>query len=155
MARRKKVKKLNVVLGIFVIIALIAISVGIYVLVNNPNIFTASTPSTQNTIQNEVEEEPVPEDTVINIVGIGDALCHSQNFKDAYNSETGTYDFSPMFKNVTKYFEDATVAVGNLETTLAGADRGYSGYPTFNSPDELAYDLKEMGIDILTSANNH
>ena len=70
MARRKKVKKLNVVLGIFVIIALIAISVGIYVLVNNPNIFTASTPSTQNTIQNEVEEEPVPEDTVINIVGI-------------------------------------------------------------------------------------
>ena len=150
MARRKKVRKLNVFLGVIVIIALVAISIGIYTLVNNPNVITAlwnknsKNAVNQAQIQNEVEEEPVPEDIVINIVGIGDALCHSQNFKDAYNSETGAYDFSPMFKNVTKYFDDATVAVGNLETTLAGADRGYSGYPTFNSPDELAYDLKEM-----------
>lgn len=161
MARRKKVKKLNVFLGVIVIIVLVAIAIGIYTLVNNPNAITALwNKSNENDVnqtqtQNEVEEEPVPEDTVINIVGIGDALCHSQNFRDAYDSETGTYDFSPMFKNVTKYFDDATVAVGNLETTLAGADRGYSGYPTFNSPDELAYDLKEMGIDILTTANNH
>ena len=155
MARRKKVRKLNVFLGVIVIIALVIISICIYTLVNNPNMFNSNVAQNQNNIQNEVETEPVPEDTVINIVGIGDALCHSQNFRDAYNSETGTYDFSPMFKNVTKYFDDATVAVGNLETTLAGADRGYSGYPTFNSPDELAYDLKEMGIDILTTANNH
>ncbi len=161
MARRKKVRKLNVFLGVIVIIVLIAISIGIYTLVNNPNAITALwnknnvNDVNQAQAQNEVVEEPLPEDTVINIVGIGDALCHSQNFKDAYNSETGEYDFSPMFKNVTKYFDDTTVAVGNLETTLAGADRGYSGYPTFNSPDELAYDLKEMGIDILTTANNH
>lgn len=161
MARRKKVKKLNVVLGIFIIMILVAISIGIYVLVNNPNAIFALwnknniNDENQTQVQNEVEEEKMKEDTVINIVGIGDALCHSQNYKDAYNSATGTYDFSPMFKNVTKYFDNATVAVGNLETTLAGADRGYSGYPTFNSPDELAYDLKEMGIDILTTANNH
>ena len=155
MARRKKVNKLNAVLGIFIIIVLIAISVGIYVVINNPNILTSYTQSTQNIVKNQVEEDLTPEDTVINIVGIGDALCHSQNFKDAYNSSTGEYDFSPMFKNVTKYFDNATVAVGNLETTLAGEDRGYSGYPTFNSPDALAYDLKEMGIDILTTANNH
>ena len=163
MARRKKIRKLNAFLGVIVIIALIAISLGIYALVNNPNslltFFNKNNENvvsneSKNEIQNEVEEQ-VPDDTVINIVGIGDTLCHSQNFKDAYNSETGTYDFSPMFKNIKKYFENATVAVGNLETTLAGEDRGYSGYPTFNSPDELALDLKEMGIDILTTANNH
>ena len=73
----------------------------------------------------EVEEE-IPEDSVANIVAIGDTLCHSQNFKDAYNSQTGTYDFSPMFKYVTKYFENATVAVGNLEATLAGPSRPYT-----------------------------
>ncbi len=71
-------------------------------------------------------EEKIPEDSVASIVAIGDTLCHSQNFKDAYNSQTGTYDFSPMFKYVTKYFEDATVAVGNLEATLAGPSRPYT-----------------------------
>lgn len=155
MARKKKIRKLNVFLGVIVIIALVAIAIGIYVLVNNPNMFSATNTLVENDVKNEIQEEKVPEDIVINIVGIGDTLCHSQNFKDAYNQETGTYDFSPMFKNIKKYFENATVAVGNLETTLAGEDRGYSGYPTFNSPDELALDLKEMGIDILTTANNH
>lgn len=32
---------------------------------------------------------------------------------------------------------------------------GYSNYPRFNSPDELAYDLSEMGLDVLSTAGNH
>ncbi len=100
-------------------------------------------------------ESQIPDDSVINIVAIGDTLCHSQNFKDAYDSSTGIYDFSPMFKYVSKYFTDATVAVGNLEATLAGPSRGYSGYPTFNTPEHLAIDLKELGLDVMTTANNH
>lgn len=44
---------------------------------------------------------------------------------------------------------------GNLETTFAGASRGYSGYPTFNSPSELGVAVKNIGIDILSTANNH
>ena len=160
MAKRRKINKISAFLGILIIIALIAVATGIYVLINNPDILNFNKLSEENisryneNIQNEELEEE-KEDTVINIVGIGDTLCHSQNFKDAYDSSTGNYDFSPMFKNITKYFDNATIAVGNLETTLAGADRGYSGYPCFNSPEELARDLKEMGIDILTTANNH
>ena len=154
--RKKQTNKISVFLGIIIIAILVALAVGIYYLVNNPNIFyknEANNGMTNNLNTNSEGEKEVAKDTVINIVGIGDSLCHSQNFNDAY--EAGEYDFSPMFKNITKYIENATVAVGNLETTLAGKDRGYSGYPTFNSPDELALDLKEMGIDILTTANNH
>ena len=44
---------------------------------------------------------------------------------------------------------------GNLETTFAGEDRGYSGYPTFNSPSSLGEALKNIGIDVLSTANNH
>ena len=44
---------------------------------------------------------------------------------------------------------------GNLETTFAGAARGYSGYPQFNSPSELGVAIKNIGIDILSTANNH
>ena len=159
MAKRRKINKISAFLGILIIIALIAVATGIYVLINNPDILNFNKLSEENISRynenSQNEELEVKEDTVINIVGIGDTLCHSQNFKDAYDSSTGNYDFSPMFKNITKYFDNATIAVGNLETTLAGADRGYSGYPCFNSPEELARDLKEMGIDILTTANNH
>ena len=44
---------------------------------------------------------------------------------------------------------------GNLETTFAGEARGYSGYPTFNSPAALGTAVKNIGIDILSTANNH
>lgn len=42
-----------------------------------------------------------------------------------------------------------------METTFAGEDRGYSGYPTFNSPVALGYAIKNIGIDVLSTANNH
>lgn len=154
MAKHAKIRKGLVFLGVIIIILLLAVFLGIYILVNNPDIFKNNDLSYVKNEENIVIEEK-KEDTVINIVGIGDSLCHSQNFKDAYNSETKTYDFSPMFKNITKYVENATIAVGNLETSLGGKERGFSGYPAFNSPDELAFDLKEMGIDILTTGNNH
>ena len=32
---------------------------------------------------------------------------------------------------------------------------GYSSYPTFNTPEALAYNLKDLGFDVLTTANNH
>ena len=71
MARKKKVNKLNAFLGVIIIILLIALSVGIYVLVNNPEILhkEANNSVVNENLQNEVEEV-IPEDTVINIVGI-------------------------------------------------------------------------------------
>ncbi len=42
-----------------------------------------------------------------------------------------------------------------METTFAGSDRGYTGYPTFNSPSALGEALKNIGIDVLSTANNH
>lgn len=107
--------------------------------------------------QNKVEEEIVviPNDETINISVIGDIMCHNTQYKDAYDSETGTYDFSYVFEDIKEYIEPADLAIGNLETTLAGKEIGYSSYPTFNTPENLATDLKELGIDVLSTANNH
>ncbi len=44
---------------------------------------------------------------------------------------------------------------GNLETTFAGEARGYDGYPRFNSPAELGVAIKNIGIDVVSTANNH
>ncbi len=153
MARRRR-KHFNFV-KLFVVILIIAIlGFGTYDVVTKIIFRNSQNISSDADKQIEVDSM-IPDDSVANIVAIGDTLCHSQNFKDAYDSATGVYDFFPMFKYVAKYFENATVAVGNLEATLAGPSRGYSGYPTFNTPEHLAIDLKELGLDVMTTANNH
>ena len=100
-------------------------------------------------------EEPVPEDTNITMSVIGDIMCHDTQYKDAYVSSTDSYDFSYVFSDVQKYLQLADISVGNLETTFAGKSRGYSNYPTFNTPEQLAYNLKTLGLDVLSTANNH
>lgn len=82
-------------------------------------------------------------------------MCHSTNFKDAYSETTKTYDFMHMFENVKEYLSNADITVGNLETTFSGSKRVYSGYPTFNTPEILGKNLKDLGVDVLATANNH
>ncbi len=103
----------------------------------------------------EPAPEPILEDSFATIVSFGDTLCHKPLFNAAYNNETGIYDFSYMFEYVEKYFENSTITIGNCESPMAGAEIGYSGYPCFNAPEHLAIDLKELGVDIMTTANNH
>lgn len=98
---------------------------------------------------------PQQTSTTIHMSVIGDIMCHSTNFKNAYNSSTKDYDFSNTFKNIKSYIKNADIAIGNLETTFAGKSRGYSGYPTFNTPEELGQNLKDLGINVLSTANNH
>ena len=86
---------------------------------------------------------------------IGDIMCHNTQYMDAYNSNTDSYDFSYVFEDIQNYIGSADISIGSLETTFAGKDRGYSNYPTFNSPEQLAYDLAEMGLDVLSTAGNH
>ncbi len=94
-------------------------------------------------------------DTTFTLTAIGDVMCHNTQYMDAYDSNTGTYDFSYVFDNISSYTKTADICIGNLETSFAGEDRGYSNYPTFNSPDSLADSLKRIGVDVLSTAGNH
>lgn len=94
-------------------------------------------------------------DTTFTMTAIGDVMCHNTQYWDAYNKETDTYDFSYVFESISPYIRAADISIGNLETSFAGKDRGYSNYPTFNSPDALAYNLKSIGLDIISTAGNH
>ena len=105
--------------------------------------------------QASAEETVIPPDITINMAVIGDIMCHGPNYQDAYDSSTKTYDFSHFFTQIKSYVSDADIAIGNLETTFAGGNKAYSGYPTFNSPPELAKAVKDMGVDVLTTSNNH
>lgn len=85
----------------------------------------------------------------------GDIMVHTPQLSQAKDPQTGEYDFSPSFEYITDHIQKADLAVANFESTLAGEDRGYDGYPLFNSPDELADNLKDAGFDLMCTANNH
>ncbi len=63
-------------------------------------------------------EVVIPEDITINMVAIGDVMCHSTNFKAAYNSTTKEYDFSPVFTNVAKYITKADISIRKLRNNI-------------------------------------
>lgn len=122
--------------------------------------FTEELPAEDTTNLENVETEPPvvvtkKEDQHITMSVIGDIMCHNSQYKDAYNASTKTYDFSYVFEDIKSYISDADIAIGNLETTFAGKERGYSNYPTFNTPEQLAYNLKDFGLDVVSTANNH
>ena len=109
--------------------------------------------NTSNTTSPSVDE--TKRDITINMAFTGDIMCHNTIFNDAFNSSTESYDFSYIFENIKYYIQTADIAVGNLETTFAGNSKKYSGYPTFNTPEQLAYNLKKVGFDVVSTANNH
>lgn len=105
-----------------------------------------------NSLEKEQSEET---DTTFTMAAIGDVLCHNTQYWDAYDKDTGEYDFSYVYENIRSYVKTADIAIGSLETSFAGEERGYSNYPTFNSPDALAYSLKDLGLDVISTAGNH
>ena len=102
--------KLNNKMITFIIVALIvfAISVilGIKVVDNSKE-----RPETGLNNQTQLEEKTIPKDTTINMVAIGDIMCHKTNYKAAYDAKTKTYDFTPVFANVARYITKADIAI--------------------------------------------
>lgn len=96
-----------------------------------------------------------PEYVDITIASVGDILIHNTVYMAAFDPQTNSYDFRSQFQYIKPYLEQADIAIANLETTLAGQDRGYSGYPMFNTPDAIIDALRDAGVDIITAANNH
>lgn len=112
---------------------------------------------TSSELDSKKETTPIEEEKEITftMTAIGDVMCHNTQYWDAYNKLTDTYDFSYVFEDIKYYTEAADITVGSLETSFAGKERGYSNYPTFNSPDDLAYAVKDIGVDVLSTAGNH
>ncbi len=66
------------------------------------------------------------------------------------------YDYAEVYQYIKPYYESYDVMIANLEVNLGGPEAGaYQGYPTFNSPDGMAKSLKDAGVDMVLTANNH
>ena len=146
----------KIIVAILAMILVFTVTFGTYYLIkNDKKVNENNTPKQVAEGKEEIEEEKIPDDITINMTVTGDVLCHNTNFWDAYDASTDSYDFSYVFEDIEKYFSSADIVVGTIETSFAGKEAGYSNYPTFNSPEELATDLKELGYDVMAMATNH
>lgn len=111
-------------------------------------------------IEEEPEEDPEPDLQTVNLVAVGNIFPHIPQIEQAYVGD-GVYDFSPSFEIISPYLQAADIAFADLETSQAGPDitfqgvKGYTGFPLFNTPQELSVALRDAGVDVLTLGNNH
>ena len=153
----------KILISTVTILLLIFIAIAIFYYFKNKNDYQNLVETSKQEIEKETqenegnskEEEEEPVDVTFTLSAIGDIMCHNTQYMDAYNEDSDTYDFSYVFDNISFYTKTADICVGNLETTFAGEEVGYSSYPTFNTPDSLAYELKDIGVDVLSTAGNH
>ena len=97
-----------------------------------------------------------PQPVSAQITAVGDFLMHMPVINAAWNDKLNRYDFASQLTEIKPFLSEPDLTIANLETRLAGKENnGYSGYPLFNCPEQLAYDLKEVGVDVVTTANNH
>lgn len=145
-------------------IVVLAVLIGINYTIHNPKEEVQETVDLSQVTPLPVEtpdasqseaEIPVPEsaNTIeARLAVAGDIVCHSGLNTEAYNGES--YDYTALMSGASSYLSGADFAVACIETTFPGGTE-YTGYPMFKSPDGLARSLKETGIDLLSTANNH
>lgn len=99
------------------------------------------------------ESTPITKKSRVNMTILGNVLCSDELNRAAYNRESGEYDYTSIFKQVEEYSKNADFALVNLETNFY--DEHYTGGSKYNSPRELAKNLKEMGGAVANLASNH
>lgn len=101
------------------------------------------------------EQQP----TAVHFMGLGDNLIHPNLYDladvKAGRKGDGKYDFRFFFETVKPYIEEADLAFINQETISGGDELGLSGYPNFNTPRDMIFQLEELGFDLVGMANNH
>ncbi|MBO4601451.1 MAG: CapA family protein [Bacilli bacterium] len=91
----------------------------------------------------------------LSMIMAGDALIHSNVYRDAQNSD-GTFNFDKQLRFVKDYINQFDLRYYNQETILGGDNRGYSGYPRFNTPSAFGDTMvNNIGFNIVSLANNH
>jgi len=86
---------------------------------------------------------------------LGDIMCEPPILK-ASRQKDGTYNFDGTFAKIRPMLDEADYVIANLEFPCAGEEAGYtSGFFSFNAPDSFVKSVKDAGIDLVSTVNNH
>jgi poly-gamma-glutamate synthesis protein (capsule biosynthesis protein) len=100
--------------------------------------------------QEATSDEPV----VIELAMVGDILQHNGVFSSGFLAD-GTRNYDHIFAHVGSELKGADLKVVNQETVLGGEELGFSGYPSFNGPQEMGDAEAKAGFNVVLRATNH
>lgn len=119
-------------------------------------------PTTSSNAEGESSQEAAkepPKAGRVSFVAVGDNLPDEYigyyADKLAGKMEDDKYDYEPIFVPIVSYIQAADLAYIDQETHIGGNDLGPSGYPSFNTTDEMATAVVNAGFDFVASATNH
>jgi poly-gamma-glutamate capsule biosynthesis protein CapA/YwtB (metallophosphatase superfamily) len=101
-----------------------------------------------------VSETKNSQPKTLTLAVVGDIMAHRPVVQSAYDSSIKQYDFSSILHPVAQYLTGDMV-LGNMETPVAGDEKGFPGYPMFNAPVDYLKSLRSAGFTHLSVANNH
>jgi Bacterial capsule synthesis protein PGA_cap len=105
-------------------------------------------------VAEDVREPRKPRPVHLTVSASGDLLIHSPVYARALALGGGSrYDFAPMFGPIRPYVARADLALCHVETPMGAGPP--QGYPTFNTPIELARAIAATGWDACDTASNH
>ena len=149
--RQAQVRRMRLTM-VLVVVLLAACGYGIYRLTRSADSGekvqqTVTVPTTEETKETlPIQKSPI---TTIHIKAAGDL-----NVTDAVvnaGMAVNSYDFSPVFKDVSAILSDADLTVMNFEGNVCGAPYGSE---STSAPAELLTALRGCGVDLLQMANS-
>lgn len=105
------------------------------------------------------EDNPSMRETdydAVSLLAVGDNIVQTGMLAEARDPATGSYDFSPLYENVTDLVSSADVAAVCQETPLVSDEADVSGeFPTYGTPSSIGDALAGAGFDVIEGATNH
>ena len=141
MKKRRKVKRVFIVLLCCILSGIL----GFYLQRKN-NFVNEYVNVVYKTVNTEVVNEA-------SLVMVGDALMH-MGVVDAYKSGN-TYNYDGLFRYIGPIVKEYDLAYYNQETVLGGTSIKLSGYPQFNSPQQVGDAFIKAGFNLVSLATNH
>ena len=104
---------------------------------------------TENQSVNNIDEK-----VTISLVAVGDNFAHESVIESGKNDD-GTYNYDFLFEGIKDEIMSADISAIYQTMIIAGNDKGLSGYPLFNTPEEMMSAIQNTGFDIALMASNH
>ena len=83
-------------------------------------------------------------------------MMSSTVLKNYYNTVKEEYDFFPMFEKLQDFLDKSDYVIANLETPISYDNSNLTNHKwEFCTPKEFAFALKKVGVDYVSTANNH
>lgn len=101
-------------------------------------------------------EKNVPREIhqTVSIMMVGDMLMHL-NVTESGFKDDGTKNYDHLFQRIEKDVKAADISIVNEEIVFAGEDKGFSGYPMFNTAEEVGDAEANAGFNVILHATNH